>query len=113
MAYLYAKKGANLMLVARREDRLKAVADKSRSLGAKNVHVIAADVAKEEDCKRFIDETINLYGSCKSPFSILKYFFCTPCVCISYVGLMEILYSSCIFPVYISYVSLMEILRLK
>lgn len=62
MAYLYAKKGANLMLVARRENRLRAVADKSLSLGAKNVHVIAADVAKEEDCKRFIDETINLYG---------------------------------------------------
>ena len=32
------------MLVARREERLKAVADKSRSLGAKNVHVIATDV---------------------------------------------------------------------
>jgi len=62
MAYCYAKKGANLMLVARREERLKAVADKSRSLGAKNVNVIAADVTKEEDCKRFIDETINLYG---------------------------------------------------
>ena len=44
MAYLYAKKGANLMLVARREERLKAVADKSQSLGAKKVHVIAADV---------------------------------------------------------------------
>lgn len=46
----------------RRENRLKAVAEKSRSLGAKNVHVIAADVAKEEDCKKFIEETINRYG---------------------------------------------------
>lgn len=62
MAYRYAKKGANLVLVARRENRLKAVADKARTVGAKNVHVIAADVTKEEDCKRFIDETINLYG---------------------------------------------------
>ena len=47
MAYLYAKKGANLMLVARREERLKAISDKSRSLGAKNVHVIVADVTAE------------------------------------------------------------------
>ena len=82
MAYLYAKKGANLMLVARREECLKAVAEKSWSLGAKNVHVIAADVAKEEDCKNFIDETINLYGSCKSPFSILSYSSCSR-LCIS------------------------------
>jgi len=35
MAYFYAKKGANLMLVSRREERLKALADKSRSLGSK------------------------------------------------------------------------------
>ena len=70
------------MLVSRREERLKAVAEKSRSLGAKNVHVIAANVAKEEDCKKFIDKTINLYGSCKSPFSILRYSSCS-LLCIS------------------------------
>ena len=35
------------MLVARREERLKDVADKSWYLGAKNIHVIAADVTAE------------------------------------------------------------------
>jgi short-subunit dehydrogenase len=65
IAYQYAKKGAKLVLIARREDRLKAVADKSSSMGAPAVHVIAADVAKEEDCKKFIEETIRIYGRCK------------------------------------------------
>ncbi|GLJ37034.1 hypothetical protein SUGI_0750430 [Cryptomeria japonica] len=62
MAYQYAKKGAKLVLVARREDHLKAVADKSSSIGAPAVHVIVADVSKEEDCKNFIEETIRIYG---------------------------------------------------
>ncbi len=49
MAYRCAKKGANLVLVARREDHLRALAEKSQPRGAKSVHVIAADVTKEEE----------------------------------------------------------------
>ncbi|OMO79026.1 Short-chain dehydrogenase/reductase SDR [Corchorus olitorius] len=62
IAYEYAKKGANLVLVARREDRLQAIRQKATQIGAKNVLIIAADVVKEEDCRRFVNETVNLYG---------------------------------------------------
>ncbi|XVE60699.1 hypothetical protein DITRI_Ditri05aG0148900 [Diplodiscus trichospermus] len=62
IAYEYAKRRANLVLVARREHRLRAISEKARNIGAKNAIVIAADVVKEEDCRRFVSETINMYG---------------------------------------------------
>ena len=49
-------------LVARREDRLKAVADKALRLGSPDVIVILADVSVVEDCKRVVDETVNHFG---------------------------------------------------
>lgn len=66
MTYQYAKRGARLVIVARREYLLKQVADRAMRKGAVDVHVIVADVAKQEDCKRFVDETVNKYGRCKS-----------------------------------------------
>ncbi|KFK34034.1 hypothetical protein AALP_AA5G093400 [Arabis alpina] len=62
VAYEYAKKGAYLALVARRKDRLEIVAETSRQLGSGNVIIIPGDVAKLEDCKKFIDETILHFG---------------------------------------------------
>ncbi|KAL6520773.1 11-beta-hydroxysteroid dehydrogenase B [Orobanche hederae] len=62
IAYQYAKRGANLVLVARRDHRLRAISEHATSLGAPHVLKIAADVVKEEDCRRFINETINCYG---------------------------------------------------
>ncbi|KAF8116591.1 hypothetical protein N665_0016s0022 [Sinapis alba] len=62
VAYEYAKKGAYLALVARREDRLEIVAETSRQLGSGDVIIIPGDVAKVEDCKKFIDETIRHFG---------------------------------------------------
>ncbi|KAJ4953778.1 hypothetical protein NE237_030610 [Protea cynaroides] len=62
IAYEYAKRGANLVLVARRENRLWGITERARRMGARHVMVIAADVVKEEDCRRFIDETISFYG---------------------------------------------------
>ncbi|XP_011033350.1 PREDICTED: 11-beta-hydroxysteroid dehydrogenase-like 4A [Populus euphratica] len=62
LAYEYAVRGARLALVARREDRLRAVADKARNLGSPNVFHVRADVSKVEDCKRIIDETLNHFG---------------------------------------------------
>lgn len=50
------------MLVARREFRLIGISENARRLGAKHVLIVAADVVKEEDCRRFINETINLHG---------------------------------------------------
>ncbi|ESQ45847.1 hypothetical protein EUTSA_v10011076mg [Eutrema salsugineum] len=62
LAYEYAKKGAYLALVARRKDRLQIVAETSRQLGSGDVIIIPGDVAKVEDCKKFIDETIHHFG---------------------------------------------------
>ncbi|XP_028766150.1 11-beta-hydroxysteroid dehydrogenase-like 4A [Neltuma alba] len=65
LAYEYAKRGAVLSLVDVREDNLKAVADKARSLGSPDVITIVADVSKVENCKRFVDETVNYFGHSK------------------------------------------------
>ncbi|KAI3512792.1 hypothetical protein L1887_20111 [Cichorium endivia] len=62
LAYEYAKHGANLALVARREELLTAVAGKAKELGAPEAIVIKADVSKRQDCKRFVDETIKHFG---------------------------------------------------
>ncbi|KAJ0603865.1 putative 11-beta-hydroxysteroid dehydrogenase [Helianthus annuus] len=62
IAYEYAKKKANLVLVARRDHRLHGISENARLLGAPDVLIMAADVVKEDDCKRFINETINYFG---------------------------------------------------
>ncbi|WCJ34862.1 11-beta-hydroxysteroid dehydrogenase [Euphorbia peplus] len=62
IAYEYAKKKANLVLVARRENRLRGISEKARNIGAKHVMIMAADVVKEDECRRFMNETINLFG---------------------------------------------------
>ncbi|KAG9445906.1 hypothetical protein H6P81_012034 [Aristolochia fimbriata] len=62
IAYQYAKKRACLALVARRENRLREVAERARSLGSPDVLVLPADVAKSDDCKRFVEETVEHFG---------------------------------------------------
>ncbi|KAE8022294.1 hypothetical protein FH972_008105 [Carpinus fangiana] len=62
ISYEYAKRGANLVLVARRESRLRVISENARFMGARHVTVIAADVVKEDECRRFVYETINIYG---------------------------------------------------
>ncbi|MFS7910133.1 putative 11-beta-hydroxysteroid dehydrogenase [Helianthus anomalus] len=65
LAYEYAKHGARLALVARKEKLLGVVAEKAKELGSPDAIVIKADVSKLEDCKRFVDETINHFGKCE------------------------------------------------
>jgi short-subunit dehydrogenase len=75
LAYEYAVRGARLALVARREDRLRAVADKARNLGSPDVFQVRADISKVEDCRRIIDETLNHFGQRKYMCMITcKYF---------------------------------------
>ncbi|KAI4336346.1 hypothetical protein L6164_014883 [Bauhinia variegata] len=62
LAYEYARRGAFLSLVDIREDNLGAVTDKARSLGSPQVITIGADVTKVQDCKQFVDETVNHFG---------------------------------------------------
>ncbi|XVF08665.1 hypothetical protein REPUB_Repub07fG0022300 [Reevesia pubescens] len=58
ICYEYARRRARLVLVDVREDRLGRVLENVRSLGSLDVIAIGADVSKEEDCTRFVDETI-------------------------------------------------------
>ncbi|CAN0928124.1 11-beta-hydroxysteroid dehydrogenase-like 5 [Linum grandiflorum] len=62
IAYEYAKRRVNLVLVARRETRLRWISERARYLGAKNVMIVAADVVKEDDCRRFINQVVSYYG---------------------------------------------------
>lgn len=62
LAYEYARRGACLALAARREERLRAVADKARMLGSPDVIVISTDISKVEDCEGFITEAVNHFG---------------------------------------------------
>ncbi|CAO2834194.1 unnamed protein product [Amaranthus hypochondriacus] len=62
IAYEYAKRGSILVLVARRETRLHGIGENARRMGAKHVMIVAADVVKEDECRRFINETITFYG---------------------------------------------------
>ncbi|KAM7503292.1 hypothetical protein LguiB_002196 [Lonicera macranthoides] len=62
LAYEYAKEGACLVLVARREGKLGEVAEKARGLGSPQVLVVCGDVSNINDCKRFIDQTIDHFG---------------------------------------------------
>ncbi|KAI3499602.1 hypothetical protein L1887_35405 [Cichorium endivia] len=62
VAYEYARRGACLVLAARREKSLREVADTAKLLGAPEAIVIPTDVSKIDDCKRLIKETINHFG---------------------------------------------------
>ncbi|XBI55727.1 hypothetical protein VPH35_037479 [Triticum aestivum] len=62
LAYEYAKRGANLALVARREASLREVTDNASALGSPSVLVLPADVSKPDDCLKFIDDTVAYFG---------------------------------------------------
>jgi len=47
-----------LVLVARRTEKLEEISRKCKGIGANSVMIISADVSKEEDCKRIIEETV-------------------------------------------------------
>ncbi|KAD4889112.1 hypothetical protein R6Q59_034004 [Mikania micrantha] len=61
VAYEYARRGACLVLVARREKSLHEVAETALSLGAPEAIAVPADVSNIDDCKRLIGETINRF----------------------------------------------------
>lgn len=55
MAKQCAKLGANVVLAARRLDRLQNLQKECTTLGAKSVMCVECDVSKESDCKALID----------------------------------------------------------
>lgn len=60
-ALLFAQEGANVILVARRRDRLEAVAEKARSYGAQAL-VVVGDITDPDAAVRAFDETIRAFG---------------------------------------------------
>ncbi|XP_066282875.1 hydroxysteroid 11-beta-dehydrogenase 1-like protein [Branchiostoma lanceolatum] len=62
MAYQYARLGAKILITARRENRLKEVVAKAKSLGAQEAHYVAGDMGKAEDCERTIQTAKEIFG---------------------------------------------------
>ena len=75
VAYEYAKRGAYLALVARREHRLREVAEVAEILGSPFALLIHADVSNVDDCKRCVQTTLTHFGRCRFNMLLL-------CVCI-------------------------------
>jgi len=55
LAYLYSKLGARVVITARREDVLKSVAKKCKKLGARQIEIVAADMANATDRSKVVD----------------------------------------------------------
>ncbi|KAL6584353.1 hypothetical protein OROMI_003642 [Orobanche minor] len=62
LAYEYGKRGALLVIGARRENALREVAERAYLLGSPRAVPIRTDVSKAEDCRRLIQEAINQFG---------------------------------------------------
>lgn len=62
LAYQYAREGACLALVARREQALKGVAAAALERGAPDVLVFPGDVSDPEQSRRAVEETVAYFG---------------------------------------------------
>ena len=60
-AHCFAEAGADVVLGARRVDKLERVAASVRSTG-RRVHTVATDVADPEQCQRLVDEAMAKFG---------------------------------------------------
>ena len=107
LGLLYAKKGANVILAARRADKLESVTSRCLSSSKEkgfNSEVIAlsCDVSKENDCKQLIDSTIAKFG--KLDMLILNagvgqsFFFEATSESFDIRQFMDINYYGCVYP---------------
>lgn len=60
-AHAFAEAGCDVVLGARRVDKLQRVANSVRSIG-RRVHTVATDVSKPEDCQNLVEEAMNEFG---------------------------------------------------
>ncbi|MCS7076606.1 MAG: SDR family oxidoreductase [Bacteroidia bacterium] len=63
LAQELAKKGAYLSICARNEEKLQKIASICQNLGAKKVIALPTDVSNLEQCKNFIQKTIEILGT--------------------------------------------------
>ncbi len=61
LALAYAKEGASLVVNSRSEGSIRPVAEEVEDLGVE-VLAVAADVSKEEDARRLVDEAVEKFG---------------------------------------------------
>ncbi|MFM8433309.1 MAG: SDR family oxidoreductase, partial [Bacteroidota bacterium] len=61
MAEVFGREGASLCLMARNTERLEQLVGSLESRGVRSF-AITGDVSKEQDCKRFVDESYGRYG---------------------------------------------------
>ncbi|KAK6617698.1 hypothetical protein RUM44_005286 [Polyplax serrata] len=61
-AVLFASNGAQLALTGRNESNLKKVAEECKEAGKRDPLIIVADLMKEADVQKIVDETIKKYG---------------------------------------------------
>ncbi|KAL0818864.1 hypothetical protein ABMA28_008183 [Loxostege sticticalis] len=61
IALKFAEEGANVAIVGRKVDKLKNVSENIAKVGNKPL-VIAADVTKEDDAKRIVNDTVKQFG---------------------------------------------------
>lgn len=61
IAIKFVEEGANVVIIARNEAKLKNVSEKCKKKGIPPL-IIAADVTKDEDVHRILNNTINCYG---------------------------------------------------
>ncbi|KAL0441900.1 UNVERIFIED_CONTAM: 11-beta-hydroxysteroid dehydrogenase 1A [Sesamum radiatum] len=62
IAYEYGKRGAFLVIGARRENALREVAERAYLVGSPGAIPVPTDISKVEDCKTLIQEAINQFG---------------------------------------------------
>lgn len=60
-AELFAQEGANVVLTARRLDKLEQAAETCRTYGVQAL-AVQADLSRAEDCARTVEETIKAFG---------------------------------------------------
>lgn len=63
LSYELAKRGSNVVLTARRKEKLDEIAKDIERLYHVNTLVVIADLSKHDDCKKVIDMTIETFGS--------------------------------------------------
>ncbi|WP_434598862.1 SDR family NAD(P)-dependent oxidoreductase [Streptomyces sp. A5-4] len=71
-ARVFAREGATVVLVARREDRLKSLVEEIRATGAEADYVVA-DVVRAEDTARAVAHTVRRYGRLDVAFNNAGY----------------------------------------